>query len=69
MSAPLTVKDVRREVANIARMAGDDEGAHAAEDALHQEVLQAIAAGAADAPALARAALKTRDIEFSRWCA
>ncbi|MDI3409550.1 hypothetical protein QKW52_15290 [Bacillus sonorensis] len=39
------------------------------EDALHADVLQAIATGADNPEKLAAEALKTKDIEFSRWCA
>jgi hypothetical protein len=41
--------------------------AHAAQDDLLVDVLQAIADGAADPPALAREALRVLDIAFSRW--
>lgn len=47
----------------------DDEAAHSYEDDLHVEVLQAVAAGHPDAAVLAFEALKTRDIDFGRWCA
>jgi len=51
-------------------IADDDESAHAAEDRLHESVLQSIADGTAEDPkAMAAAALKTDDIEFSRWFA
>jgi hypothetical protein len=66
-----TVADVEREVARIESARGDDEIAHTLEDDLHQDVLRAIATGDhEDEPsALAEAALKTRAIDFSRWCA
>ena len=48
----------------------DDEAAHSMEDALHRDVLKAIAAGECDDPAAtAAAALKTLDLKFQRWCA
>lgn len=47
----------------------DDEAAHSHEDDLYVEVLQAVAAGHPDAAVLASEALKTRDIDFGRWCA
>ncbi len=48
----------------------DDESAHAAEDDIHQAVLAAIAAGICEDPAgCAKAALKTLEQEFHRWCA
>lgn len=66
----MTVDEVNAEVERIRAMAGDDESAHSAEDALWEAVLRAIASGYGDKPALlASAALKTADIEFARWCA
>ena len=48
----------------------DDESAHASEDALHEAVLQSIADGTAEDPAaMAALALKTTELQFSRWCA
>lgn len=48
---------------------GDAEIAHLVEDQIRDDVLRAIANGA-DAPAaLARRALETGKISFSRWCA
>ena len=65
----MTVQDVEDQVANIRAVAGDDEAAHSWEDQLRQSVLEAIANGADNPADLARAALKTSDIEFARWCA
>lgn len=65
-----TVEEVRAAVEEIRRLADDDEAAHSAEDALHQNVLASIAQhDPANAASLAREALKTQDIEFARWCA
>jgi hypothetical protein len=47
----------------------DDEVAHGTEDAIRDDVLKAIAAGDTDARALAKAALTTSDLLFSRWYA
>jgi hypothetical protein len=65
-----TTEDVRVGVSLVAALAEDkdDEAAHAAEDALHQSVLKAIADGAKAPADLAKAALKTKNIKFSRWC-
>lgn len=62
---------VAERVAQIRAMAGDDEAAHCAEDALYGEVLAAIASDGCtdDVREVAAAALKTQDIEFSRWYA
>ena len=46
----------------------DDEAAHGTEDTIRADVLKAIADGAADADALAEAALSTDDLVFGRWC-
>jgi hypothetical protein len=65
----VTVADVEAKVEAIRAVRGDDERAHSDEDELHQLVLAVIARGAANAAELAAAALKTTEIEFSRWCA
>jgi hypothetical protein len=66
----LTVIEVIRRVGVIKEIAGDDEAAHSNEDDLHQAVLQAISLDQCDDPVgCATEALKTRDIEFERWCA
>lgn len=66
----MTREQVARRVDAIAAYADDDEAAHGMEDRLHQDVLQAIAAGQCDDPkACAAEALKTLAIEFERWCA
>lgn len=44
----------------------DDEHAHNLEDALYLDVLRAIADGAPNAAELARDALRTQEINFSR---
>lgn len=66
-----TIKGIRSFIADLAEMAGDAESAHSAEDQLHQGVLAIIANGEHDdsAAALAREALKSRDLDFPRWCA
>jgi hypothetical protein len=62
--------DVRRRVAAIREIAGDDEAAHSAEDRLWSDVLESIAHGDCDDPqACAELALKTKALDFQRWCA
>jgi hypothetical protein len=56
-------------VARIREMAGDSEAAHAAEDDLWQDVLEAIRDGAENPGELAAIALRTADMEFPRWYA
>ena len=66
----MTADDVKRFVNEIEILAHDDEAAHAAEDRLHVAVLRIIAEGKTEDPVgLAREALATVDIEFSRWYA
>jgi hypothetical protein len=65
----LTVEMVRARIERLKVVARDSEAAHEEEDAIHDDVLRAIAAGADDAVALATEALKTLDIDFSRWYA
>ena len=66
----MTVEEIEAQVERIRLMASDDEAAHRAEDHLHVAVLKAISEGACAGPAAcAASALKTRRIEFSRWCA
>lgn len=62
----MTVEEVRERLAIIRREADDDERAHALEDELHQDVLHYIAS---TGNSIAIEALKSLDIEFSRWCA
>lgn len=66
----MTLDEIAKQIDAIARMAGDPENAHWAEDNLHQAVLAAIADGSAEKPAeCAKLALTTLSIEFSRWYA
>ncbi|MEH7652306.1 hypothetical protein [Bacillus safensis] len=65
----MTVDDVRKRVEGLRQIAEaeDDEAAHGMEDELYIEVLGAIANGADNPEKLAAEALKTLEIEFSRW--
>lgn len=65
----LTFEEVAAEVERIRAMAGDDERAHSAEDDLWEKVLIAVAEGHPDAAQLALVALRTKEIDFARWCA
>lgn len=68
----MNVSDVQKRLEDIANEAddGDNEAAHSMEDDLYFAVLKAIAEGKTDDPqSLAREALKSADIEFTRWCA
>jgi hypothetical protein len=63
----ITVNDANDRVIGIYELRGDPEAAHADEDTLWEEVLTAISNGADNAPGLARAALRTKGIDFPRW--
>lgn len=65
----LTVDRVKELVAEIALCKEDDERAHGLEDALFEAVLEEISTGTSNAAELAIEVLKTREINFSRWCA
>ena len=65
----MIVKDVEFEVKRIAAMASDPELAHLGEDELWRRVLMAIAAGEKHPRELASAALRTAELDFSRWYA
>jgi hypothetical protein len=65
----MTPDDVKSRVAAIEAESGDNETAHCDEDALYQAVLLAIAEGAAEPRELAREALKTSELTFTRWYA
>ncbi len=68
--AKLTLDEIKYEVDVIRQASADYESAHGFEDALHQRVLQSIASGKCDNPVtFARAALKTKKIDFPRFCA
>ena len=55
----MTIEEVRREIARIREIAGDDESAHSAEDKLWSDVLGAIAQGVPNPGDLAAEALQT----------
>ena len=67
----MTAAEVREEVARVAKIgAKDDESAHYAEDELHRRVLGYIADHEGGRFAdMAKAALETWELEFSRWYA
>lgn len=66
----MTIDYVLKYVEAIRRhaVALDDGRAHAREDDLYEAVLRAIANGDPNSQALAQAALKTKELKFSRWC-
>ncbi len=68
----MTIAEVAERVNALRRdvgTKGDEEDWHFHEDAIWHDVLLAISQGSEDARYLAREALKTGEIEFSRWYA
>lgn len=66
----MTVDEVRERVEKIRTMRGDSEAAHANEDELYLNLLEAIADGTClDPKHCAEIAVTTRGIKFSRWYA
>jgi len=65
----MTLDEVIDRVNQISRLAGDPEAAHSKEDDLYEDVLKHVAWANHECSALAAAALKTKDIDFERWCA
>lgn len=67
----LTVAEVRRRAEKVEQAAenGNDDQAHGLADALHEDVLAAIAVGARTPKLLAKEAIRTVDMKFARWYA
>lgn len=66
----LTPEKVKEMVEDLKQIIGDDESAHAREDEIHQQTLEAISQGECFSPwECAKEALKTKEIDFNRWCA
>lgn len=72
MSKHITVKEVKKIVNSLAMMnAGwaDYEDMHIEEDDMYEDVLRAIAEGDPHSKLLAREALKSKNVKFTRWYA
>ena len=64
----MTVEEVEKRVEEIAAIVRDNEVAHSKEDSLYVNVLEWIAGhGDENSAALAKAALKTEELKFTRW--
>jgi hypothetical protein len=61
------VEKVQALLAGVAAATSDESSAHSREDLLYTSVLAAIAAGADDPAGLARTALESQRLEFSRY--
>lgn len=66
----MTIDEIKKRINEIRERSGDDESAHGLEDKLYYDILVSIADGSTDdAQGIAREAIKTQAIRFSRWCA
>lgn len=65
----MSVESVRGMVEKVESLSGDPEAAHSAEDQTLVAALQMIAEGCDDSAAVAREALRVREIDFPRWYA
>ena len=65
----MNTKFIKAAVKEIRTCAEDNETAHALEDELYINVLQAISEGAENAKELATEALKAIEVKFTRWYA
>lgn len=65
----MNIDQIRNRVRHIDNLRRDNEAAHSEEDTLYTDVLEAIADGSPNAAALAEEALRTKNIDFARWCA
>lgn len=65
----MTLAEVKDTVRNINDSKGDFEMAHDMEDDLYENVLKEVVVNNPEARAMAREALKTKHIDFARYCA
>ncbi len=65
----ITVDQVAKRIDEIRALTHDPEAAHGRIDALHIDVLKAIADGSPTPHTLAALALQTEAVDVARWCA
>lgn len=65
----LTLEEIKIRIQEIKDISYDNEKAHGYEDQLREDILKAISEGAENAQEMAKLALSTNDIKFSRWYA
>jgi len=66
----MDLDEVKKRVADIGFMQGDDEAAHSNEDDLHVDFIRHVAAaGTPELAEMAKEILKVCDMDFARWCA
>lgn len=65
----MTICEINKRLREIKKYAnrGDRESAHIEEDRLHEDVLKAISNGSPNPAALAKAALRSKKLDFERW--
>jgi len=65
----MTLKEAKKKIAEIESRKDDDESAHILEDGLYEEfILHVAECGDRSLKMMAKAVLKTKDIDFARWC-
>ncbi|QIZ04176.1 hypothetical protein [Limosilactobacillus reuteri] len=70
MSKHITVKEVKDIVNSFTDSQNADyEGMHVEEDDMYEDVLSAVAEGDSHSKLLAREALKSKNVKFTRWYA
>lgn len=65
----MNLKEVKKIVNDIKESVVDFEGAHELEDDLYEAVLKEVVSGNPESKEMAREALKTKQIDFARYCA
>lgn len=66
----MNIEQIKAEVAHIESIKWDDEVAHSLEDNLHLKFIGFVAqSGPPELAAMALEVLKTKDMDFARWCA
>jgi hypothetical protein len=63
----ITLSQAAADLEHIRSSVSDPGHAHSLEDALHRAVLKAIRDGSPDSQELARIAVSTTELKFSRW--
>ena len=64
----ITINEIKERVRHIELNTHDNEACHSAEDSLYYSVIEAIASGVDNPEELAQEALRTKHIDFGRWC-
>ena len=65
----MNLEEVKRTIVLIDSIQDDYEEAHSIEDELYEAVLKEVVEGNVEAEEMAREALKTKKIDFPRYCA